>query len=150
MQLKARSSANETEDSLVLTKPCCQKPAEGHAASTSRPDSKATKYLLSGAALLVVWFALYLSLAAVSQWFTYGPLGLERGQHFSVAVEFFVFETPKVLLLLTALVFGVGVIRSFFTPERTRGLDDILTFRHSTKYSARHARVYENHQGAGR
>jgi uncharacterized membrane protein YraQ (UPF0718 family) len=36
------------------------------------------------------------------------------------AVEFFLFETPKVMLLLTAVVFGVGVVRSFFTPERTR------------------------------
>lgn len=36
------------------------------------------------------------------------------------AVEFFVFEAPKVLLLLTLVVFCVGIIRSFFTPERTR------------------------------
>jgi hypothetical protein len=35
-------------------------------------------------------------------------------------VEFFVYETPKVLLLLTLVVFGVGIVRSFFTPERTR------------------------------
>jgi uncharacterized membrane protein YraQ (UPF0718 family) len=35
-------------------------------------------------------------------------------------VEFFVFESPKVLMLLTLIVFGVGIIRSFFTPERTR------------------------------
>jgi hypothetical protein len=37
-------------------------------------------------------------------------------------VEFFVFEVPKVLLLLALIVFAVGVIRSFFTPERTRTL----------------------------
>ena len=36
------------------------------------------------------------------------------------AVEFFVFEAPKVLMLLTLVVFGVGIVRSFFTPERTR------------------------------
>ena len=35
-------------------------------------------------------------------------------------MEFFVFETPKVLMLLTLVVFGVGIVRSFFTPERTR------------------------------
>jgi uncharacterized membrane protein YraQ (UPF0718 family) len=35
-------------------------------------------------------------------------------------VEFFVYESPKVLLLLTLIVFGVGIVRSFFTPERTR------------------------------
>ena len=38
------------------------------------------------------------------------------------AVEFFVFEVPKVLLLLTLVVFVVGILRSFFTPEKTRSL----------------------------
>ena len=56
----------------------------------------------------------------MSQWFTYDLFGLERGQHFSAAVEFFLFEVPKVLLLLVLIVFCVGIIRSFFTPERTR------------------------------
>ena len=37
-----------------------------------------------------------------------------------VVVEFFLFEAPKVLMLLVLVVFGVGVLRSFFTPERTR------------------------------
>jgi uncharacterized membrane protein YraQ (UPF0718 family) len=36
------------------------------------------------------------------------------------ALEFFVYEAPKVLMLLFVVVFGVGVVRSFFTPERTR------------------------------
>jgi uncharacterized membrane protein YraQ (UPF0718 family) len=35
-------------------------------------------------------------------------------------VAFFLFETPKVLMLLVLVVFGVGVVRTFFTPERTR------------------------------
>jgi hypothetical protein len=45
---------------------------------------------------------------------------LEQGGRFNSAVEFFIFETPKVLMLLTLVVFGVGVVRSFFTPDRTR------------------------------
>ncbi|MEI6562308.1 MAG: permease [Verrucomicrobiota bacterium] len=70
--------------------------------------------------LLAGWFALYLNLAPASRWFTYDLLKLPRGQHLSAAVEFFVFETPKVLLLLALVVFVVSVLRSFFTPERTR------------------------------
>lgn len=45
---------------------------------------------------------------------------MEKGSHLGSAVEFFVFETPKVLMLLTLVVFVVGIIRTFFTPERTR------------------------------
>ncbi|MEO0017721.1 MAG: hypothetical protein RLZZ522_1004, partial [Verrucomicrobiota bacterium] len=52
--------------------------------------------------------------------FTYQLLPLEKGSHLASAVEFFVFETPKVLMLLTLVVFAVGIIRTFFTPERTR------------------------------
>jgi hypothetical protein len=82
--------------------------------------SEVTRHLLWGVAVLAVWFALYHSLATASRWFTYDLFQLEPGRHFGTAVEFFVFEVPKVLLLLTLVVFGVGVVRSFFTPERTR------------------------------
>ena len=77
-------------------------------------------YLVWGVFLLSGWFLLYQNLAPASRWFTYGLLGLEQGIHLSAAVEFFVFEVPKVLMLLVLVVFGVGIIRSFFTPERTR------------------------------
>jgi uncharacterized membrane protein YraQ (UPF0718 family) len=78
------------------------------------------KPVLWGLAALLSWFTLYQSLAPISHWFTYDFLNLEAGKHLSAAVEFFVFEVPKVLLLLTLVVFGVGIVRSFFTPERTR------------------------------
>ena len=38
------------------------------------------------------------------------------------ALEFFVYDSVKVLLLLTIVVFGVGMVRSFFSPQRTRAL----------------------------
>ena len=75
---------------------------------------------LLGLGTVACWLALYLSLSRISGWLTYSVLGLARGKHLSSAVEFFVFEVPKVLLLLMAVVFGVGIVRSFFTPERTR------------------------------
>ena len=37
-------------------------------------------------------------------------------------LEFFVYDSVKVLLLLTLVVFGVGIVRSFFSPQRTRAL----------------------------
>jgi uncharacterized membrane protein YraQ (UPF0718 family) len=71
-------------------------------------------------AAAAAWVLVYLNLKAFSLWFTYRLLGLAQGHHLSSAVEFFVFEAPKVLLLLAVVVFGVGVVRSFFTPEHTR------------------------------
>ena len=72
--------------------------------------------------LLGGWFAVYQNLAQASRGLTYGLLRLAPGKPLSAAVEFFCFEVPKVLLLLVLVVFAVGIIRSFFTPERTRRL----------------------------
>jgi uncharacterized membrane protein YraQ (UPF0718 family) len=71
----------------------------------------------AGAAVL-----LYTQLQRIAAWLTYDAAGFARGGRLGSAVEFFVFEVPKVLLLLTAVVFVVGVLRSFFTPERVRRL----------------------------
>jgi len=47
-------------------------------------------------------------------------LDLPADGHLSHAVEFFLYDTPKVFMLLVLVVFGVGIVRSFFTAERTR------------------------------
>ena len=78
------------------------------------------KYLAAGVAGLAVWWLVYRSLASVAAWFAYSLCGLAKGTHLGATVEFFVFESPKVLMLLALVVFGVGIVRSFFTPERTR------------------------------
>lgn len=70
--------------------------------------------------LAVVWYALYRHLQQIADLITYNLLGLSKASHLGSAVNFFVFEVPKVLMLLAIVVFGVGIIRSFFTPERTR------------------------------
>ena len=63
---------------------------------------------------------LYAGLRPLAEWLTFTVLGLGRGSGIGSATAFFLFEAPKVLLLLLVVVFGVGIVRSFFTPERTR------------------------------
>ena len=97
-----------------------QTPAED---STVQPvKSSFWRYLLLALLLAAVWTGLYYSLAPASKWLTYSLFRLAPGARLSTAVEFFLFEVPKVLLLLTLVVFIVGIIRSFFTPERTRAI----------------------------
>lgn len=78
--------------------------------------------VLLGILGLATWILLYQHLADLAAWLTYGACGLAAGSHLGRAVEFFCFEVPKVLLLLVLVVFVVGMIRSFFTPERTRAI----------------------------
>ncbi len=69
---------------------------------------------------LGLWFVIYRQLFSFSEFLTYDVLSLREGSHLAEAVHFFLYDTPKVLMLLTLIVFGVGIIRTFFTPESTR------------------------------
>jgi len=69
---------------------------------------------------LIVWYPIYSRLAPFSTWATYDVLGIAAGTHLGDAVSFFFLDIPKVFMLLILVIWGVGVLRSFFTPERTR------------------------------
>jgi hypothetical protein len=69
---------------------------------------------------VAAWWLLYSNLERFATWLVYGALGMPAGNRLASALAFFVFEAPKVLMLLLVVVFGVGIVRSFFTPERTR------------------------------
>lgn len=76
--------------------------------------------LFIGAAGVVLWWMIYLQLPELSRWLTYDLFTIEQGSHLGDSIEFFLYDTPKVMMLLFLVVFGVGIIRSFFTPEKTR------------------------------
>ncbi|WP_291299002.1 permease [Elioraea sp.] len=85
-----------------------------------RPPSP-LPWLAATVAGLVVWAALYSQLVPFSDWLV-SLLPVERHSHLGEAIAFFFYDVPKVLLLLTLVVFAMGVVRSFFSPERTRAL----------------------------
>jgi len=64
----------------------------------------------------------YNYLPLFAKWLSFDVFKLKQGSHLGEAIYFFLYDTPKVFLLLILVVFGVGIIRSFFTPERTRKL----------------------------
>ncbi len=76
--------------------------------------------LLFGALGMAGWYLLYSQLLPFSHYFTYSLLGITEGTHLGASIQFFVYDTPKVMLLLTLVVFIIGILRTFVTPERTR------------------------------
>jgi uncharacterized membrane protein YraQ (UPF0718 family) len=70
---------------------------------------------------LVTWVAAYASLIPFAD-AVIATLGLTRQTHLGEALHFFFYDTPKVLLLLTGIVFVMGIIHTFVAPERTRAL----------------------------
>ncbi len=83
-------------------------------------DKLSLLQILYGVAGVAVWYLLYKQLEPFSNFLTYKIFNIAHGTHLGEAVQFFMYDTPKVLLLLTLIVFVVGIIRTFFTPERTR------------------------------
>lgn len=67
------------------------------------------------------WLVLYLALEPASEWLV-AALPVDRASHLGGALQFFLYDAPKVLLLLTGVVFVMGMVNSYFTPERTRAL----------------------------
>jgi uncharacterized protein len=70
--------------------------------------------------LIPVWYIIYHSLLPGTNWLIDSVLGMKKGEHLTEALRFFVFEFPKVMMLLILIIFLVGIIRTYFTPERTR------------------------------
>lgn len=70
--------------------------------------------------LLPIWYLIYHNLQPVSDWLVDSVLGMEKGAHLTESIRFFIFEVPKVMLLLALIIFFVGIIRSYFSAERTR------------------------------
>ena len=85
---------------------------------TSWPTRKPAAFLLLASLL---WWLLYQTLVPVSEalvtW-----LPVPRDSHLGGALQFFFYDAPKVLMLLGAVVFVMGMVNSYFTPERTRAL----------------------------
>lgn len=87
--------------------------------SLGRWSARQPAFFLALAA--AVWWALYQTLAPASEALV-AALPVERASHLGGALQFFLYDTPKVLMLLTGVVFVMGMVNSYFTPERTRAL----------------------------
>lgn len=70
--------------------------------------------------LLPVWILLYWNLQHLADFVIDDLAGMTAGKHLTETIRFFIFEVPKVMLLLVLIIFGVGIIRTYFTPEKTR------------------------------
>ncbi len=88
--------------------------------SVERPRTPGAAAWTGGTlAAIVAWFAIYWQLESVSDWLV-ARLPVAPDGHLYEALQFFFFDTPKVLMLLALVVFLMGMVRSFFSPERTR------------------------------
>jgi len=70
--------------------------------------------------LIPVWIFLYIYLQEISDFLVFQVFGMTPEKHFTEAIRFFIYEVPKVMMLLVLIIFIVGLIRTYFSPEKTR------------------------------
>ena len=83
--------------------------------------SQLLRWILGVSIAAALWLVAYSQLSTFAD-IVIAQLGLTRVTALGEAVHFFFFDTPKVLLLLIGIVFVMGIIQTFFAPERTRAL----------------------------
>jgi uncharacterized protein len=98
--------------------------------TVSRPAPARTRnrgVLLALGTAAVVWIAAYLVNERLWDQIVFGILGLDEHSRLGVAVHFFLYDTSKILLLITGLIFAIGMARAAIPPERIR---DLVSGRH--------------------
>ena len=83
------------------------------------PDLRAWSLVLLAA---IIWWVAWQALEPLAEWLTYDLIGLDHGSRLGESVAFFLYDVPKILLLLTGMIFLVTTVRTFFSVERTRAL----------------------------
>jgi uncharacterized membrane protein YraQ (UPF0718 family) len=89
----------------------------------ARPNSyssQQTIFLVAFSAIL--WIAAYNLIQPLANWISYSALKLPQDSRLGESLAFFLYDIPKILLLLSGMIFVISIIRSFFSPERTRAL----------------------------
>ena len=106
---------------------CCCSPKPGPSSQTSgqttqAPAAKVNRlhYFGVGAAALVLWLAVYFRIDVFAAWFSFDVLALGKDTPLGAAVEFFLYDTAKILLLLVIMVYGIAWLRAGMNTERVR------------------------------
>jgi len=56
----------------------------------------------------------------MAQWLVYDVFGMNPGDHLAKAIDFFIYDSIKILLLLFIVVFLMGIINSYFPIDRVK------------------------------
>lgn len=70
--------------------------------------------------LAVVWIIAYGNLQPIADWLTYTIMGLSHESHIGQALNFFIYDVPKILLLLSGMIFLITVLQTFIDPAKVR------------------------------
>lgn len=114
MSIAPLTDPNTTNSTAKI---CCTGPAPSIGPSEANSRRAVALTVLA----LLAWAAVYSQLVPWSDWIV-GLLPVDPTSHIGEAIRFFAYDTPKVLMLLVLVVFAMGIVRSYFSAEKTRAL----------------------------
>lgn len=72
------------------------------------------------ALLTLAGVVIYANLQPIADWLTYTLLGLDPASALGAALNFFIYDVPKILLLLTGMIFFISLLQTFVNAEKIR------------------------------
>lgn len=85
-----------------------------------RPTREDRPAIAIVAMLAVVWVVVYSNLQAIADWLSFGLLALDPDTALGESLNFFIYDVPKILLLLSGMIFLITLLQTFINPEKVR------------------------------
>lgn len=106
------------------TEPACRCRVDTPPPSDRENDPRGwnAKYLAAMTVLAALWLLAYRSVLPLSHWLVFDALDVASGTHVAASLEFFLYDTLKILLLLTALIYAIAWLRASLNVGRVRDL----------------------------
>lgn len=97
---------------------CCANSVQTE--SSSQPVGWNRRYWSIMVFVVVIWVIVYVFIESASKLITYRILGFSSLSQIGEAVEFFIYDTVKILLLLVGLIYAIAWLRASMNIERVR------------------------------
>lgn len=99
---------------------CCSSPSPFPPAAGGDAKGWNLRYVVIIAVLAALWWLAYSHLLPASRWLVFDLLEMAPDSHLALSLEFFIYDTTKILLLLVALIYGIAWIRATLNVEQVR------------------------------
>ena len=107
---------------LPLAQGCACSPPPSSQHSRQLVDSRGwnIRYFIAITLLAALWWGAYSYILPTAIWLSYKLLGFAPGSHLGASVEFFLYDSVKILLLLVAMIYAIGWVRASMNVDRVR------------------------------
>jgi uncharacterized membrane protein YraQ (UPF0718 family) len=99
---------------------CCVPQSPPASALGEGSKSWNIRYFSVISALAALWWLAYSYILPISHWLVFGLFGFVPDSHLGASLEFFIYDTVKILMLVVALIYGIAWIRASLNVERVR------------------------------